>query len=128
MKKTILLIAGIIISGWLAESCSKTSDPAPTGGGGGGGGGITYSCTGISPRFSVEVSPIITTVCAINSSCHGAGSTNSGGPFTIYAEVFAKRSNIKTQVLLGVMPKTGSITQTQINNLICWIDNGALNN
>ena len=125
MKKNLLLIALFITIGWLAESCSKTSDPAPTGGGGG---GITFSCVGITPRFSVEVSPIFTSVCSINSTCHGTGSTNAGGPFTTYAEVFAKRSNIRVQVLSGAMPQTGSLTQVQINNLICWIDSGAPNN
>jgi hypothetical protein len=42
--------------------------------------------------------------------------------------VFAKRSNIRSAILSGVMPQTGTITQAQINAFICWIDSGAPNN
>ena len=107
-----------------AESCSKSS---PTNNPGGGS-GITFSCTGISPKFGADVVPIINTVCSINSNCHGAGSTNSGGPFTNYVQINAKTSNMRSAVLAGVMPQSGTITQAQINNLICWIDSGAPNN
>ena len=125
MKKIILFTISVITIGCIASGCSKTSDATPTNGGGG---GITFSCIGITPRFSVEVTSIFTSVCSVNSNCHGAGSTNSGGPFTNFTEIFAKRSNIRAQVLSGAMPQTGSLTQAQINNLICWIDSGAPNN
>ena len=125
MKKIILFTISVITIGCIASGCSKTSDTTPTNGGGG---GITFSCIGITPRFSVEVTSIFTSVCSVNSNCHGAGSTNSGGPFTNFTEIFAKRSNIRAQVLSGAMPQTGSLTQAQINNLICWIDSGAPNN
>ncbi len=103
-------------------SCSK-SDPA-----GGGGSGITYSCAGISPKFSSDVQPILNTVCSINSNCHGSGSANSGGPFTSQAEVSAKSAKIRAAILSGTMPQSGTITQTQINAFICWIDSGSPNN
>lgn len=126
MKKTAaacLLIAGCII---LAVSCSKKDNG--TTGGGGQGGTKTFSCSGISPKFAADVQPIISSVCSINSNCHAGGSTNSGGPFTSYAEVNAKKSNIRAAILSGSMPQTGSITQAQINAIICWIDGGAVNN
>ncbi len=125
MNKTFVVIFFIFLTALVFAACSKSS-PGP--GGGGPGTTITFSCVGISPKFSTDVQPILTTVCAINSGCHAAGSTNAGGPFTTHAEVFAKRSNIRAAILSGVMPQTGTISQAQINAFICWIDSGAPNN
>src|SRR5690349_19610371 len=100
----ILFLAIIIIASQVG--CSKSSD------GGYGGGGSnnppTTNCNGNNPSFANDVFPLMQTKCATNSGCHGAGSTNSGGPFTSYALVNAKASNIKSQVSSGNMPKTGS--------------------
>ena len=124
MKKSIVFITTFITIGWIIESCSKSNGTnAP-----GGGSGISFSCSGISPKFSTDVKPIFITVCSVSSTCHDAGSTNSGGPFTNFTQISAKTSNIRSAVLSGVMPQTGSLTQAQINNLICWIDSGAPNN
>lgn len=122
MKKSILFIAAFISMLWIAESCSKSNDSVPKTT------AITFSCTGINPKFAADVSPIFTTVCSLSNNCHASGSTNSGGPFTNYTQVAAKTSNIRAAILSGVMPQSGSLTQVQINNLICWIDNGVLNN
>jgi hypothetical protein len=126
MKKTLLLSALIISCIALFTACSKSSTSAN--GGGTGGGGITFSCNGISSKFATDVQPILNTVCSINSNCHASGSSNSGGPLTTYAEVNAKKSNIRAQILAGTMPQSGTITQAQINAFICWIDAGAVNN
>lgn len=126
MKKTILLSALIITCIAAFTACSKSSTTAN--GGGTGGGGITFSCNNISPKFAADVQPILNTVCSINSTCHAGGSVNSGGPLTTFAEVSAKKSNIRAQILAGVMPQSGTITQAQINAFICWIDAGAANN
>ncbi len=126
MKKTAaicLLIAGCTL---LFLSCSKKSSTSSDGGSGSG--TKTFSCTGITPGFTADVKPILNTVCSINSNCHAGGSTNSGGPFTTYTEVNAKKSNIRAAILSGAMPQTGSLTQAQINAFICWIDQGAPNN
>lgn len=117
----LLCIACVIF----AASCSKSSN---TDNGGSGGGTRTFSCAGISPKFSTDVQPILTSVCSINSNCHASGSTNSGGPFTTYAQVAAKTSNIRAAILNGSMPQSGTISQAQINAFICWIDSGAPNN
>jgi hypothetical protein len=125
MKKTITLTILIICSVVLFSACSKSDTST---GGGGTGGTRTFSCAGITPKFAADVQPILTTVCSINSNCHAGGSTNSGGPFTNYTEVNAKKSNIRAAILAGTMPQSGSISQAQINAFICWIDNGAPNN
>ena len=124
MKKIFIIILFILSIVLVFTACSK-SDPSS---GGGNGSNITFSCVGISPKFSTDVQPILTSVCSINSNCHASGSTNSGGPFTTYAEVFAKKSNIRAAILAGTMPQSGTITQAQINAFICWIDAGAPNN
>lgn len=118
------MITLFILSTTLVFTACSKSDPAP----GGGSNGITFSCAGISPKYSTDVQPILTSVCSINSNCHAAGSANSGGPFTTYVEVFAKKSNIRAAILAGTMPQSGTITQAQINAFICWIDSGAANN
>lgn len=126
MKNYLVIIFFIFSSAGVFISCSK-SDSTPVAGTGGGG-VRTFSCAGISPKFSVDVQPILTSVCSINSNCHAAGTINSGGPFTVFTEVFAKKSNIRAAILSGVMPQSGSITQSQVNAFICWIDSGAPNN
>ena len=125
MYRIASVIFAFILTALLFTACSKSS---PGSGYGPGGNTITFSCVGITPKFAADVQPILTTVCAINSGCHGAGSINAGGPFTTHAEVFAKRANIRAAILSGVMPQTGTISQAQINAFICWIDSGAPNN
>ena len=125
MKKATILTTLIIISIATFTACSKSSTSA---GGGGGGTKVTFTCTGTTPKFSTDITPILNTVCGINSSCHASGSVNSGGPFTNYAEVNARKSNIRAQILAGTMPQSGSISQAQIDAFICWIDAGAPNN
>jgi hypothetical protein len=126
MKKIVLVAVPLIFTIIIFAACSKSD--STTGGGGTGGGGRTFSCTGITPKFAADVQPIIQSLCATNSSCHAAGSANSGGAFTSYTEINNKKSNIRAQILSGAMPQTGTISQAQINALICWIDNGAPNN
>ena len=103
--------------------CSKSDDsnvsPPPT---------STISCTGISPGFATDILPLIQAKCATNSGCHAAGSTNSGGPLTTYTQINARASNIKSQVSSGAMPQTGSLTTAEKSAIVCWVNNGALNN
>ncbi len=88
----------------------------------------SIDCTGSNPSFASDVLPIINASCATSTSCHAAGSTTSGGPFTSYSLIAAKASDIKSQVQSGAMPKTGSITAAQKKTIICWVSAGAANN
>ncbi|HMX79964.1 MAG TPA: hypothetical protein PLG91_06620 [Ferruginibacter sp.] len=106
----------------LLAACTK-SEPADNGTN-----GISYSCTGISPKFSTDIQPILTGVCSINSNCHGTGSLNTGGPLTNQSEVSAKAGRIKAAILSGAMPQNGSLTQSQVNAFLCWIDSGSPDN
>lgn len=96
--------------------------------GGGGTPGGTDPCTGLAYKFTADIQPIFNSSCANNVSCHGTGSTNSGGPLTDYNFIFNKRSNIKFQIENGLMPKGGSLTADQKNKILCWINSGAPNN
>jgi hypothetical protein len=85
-------------------------------------------CSGTAKSFSADVNPIMQATCTSNSGCHGAGSNNGPGELLTYSEIFNARSSIRSTVASGSMPKTGSLTSTQKNAIICWIDNGASNN
>jgi hypothetical protein len=122
MKKALVLFGMIVI---IFISCSKDS---PSGGGGGGGGGGALNCTGVAKSFSSDVNPIIQGTCATSSDCHGSGSSNGPGALQTYNQIFNARAAIRGAVASGAMPKTGSITTTQKNAILCWIDDGAANN
>jgi hypothetical protein len=123
--KTVLLILSLVLASALTFiSCSKSD----TSSGGNAGGSAGFSCSGISPTFAADIQPILTSVCSINSNCHGGGSINSGGPLTTYNEVFFLRAKIRAVILARTMPQSGTISQAQINSFICWIDAGAMNN
>jgi len=84
------------------------------------------SCTG-TKSFASEVHPIFQTVCS-NAGCHEASSTNGPGPLTNYQQIFNARTSIRSAVSSGTMPKNTTLTATQKNAILCWIDNGAPNN
>jgi hypothetical protein len=116
IKKTYLIFFILALPVIVILSCSKD----------GGGGGST-NCAGITTSFSANVSPLINTFCN-QPSCHNSGSTNGPGPLTNYAQVFAARSSIRSQVQSGLMPQNTTLTAEQKNIIICWIDSGAPNN
>ncbi|MBL7733415.1 MAG: hypothetical protein JNM88_19765 [Chitinophagaceae bacterium] len=120
MNKTSVTVAVISLVVLLSSSCSKD--------GGGGGGTTTVDCSTVSNKaFAADVNPIIQSTCAI-SGCHASGSTNGPGALTSYTEIFNARTNIRSAVSSGRMPQTGSLSTSQKNSIICWIDGGAPNN
>jgi hypothetical protein len=118
MKKLSLIAVLILL---VIISCTKNSETANSSN------TITnVTCTG-TKTFSADVSPIMQSVCAA-SGCHDASSSNGPGPLTTYQQVFNARSTIRAAVASGTMPKNSSLSTTQKNAIICWIDNGATNN
>lgn len=85
------------------------------------------TCDGVSTSFATNVNPIIQSNCAI-PDCHAAGSTNGPGPLTTYAQIKNVAVGIKSAVVSRFMPKTGSLTDSQIKTISCWVDSGAPNN
>ena len=118
MKK----IFAFMIFSTILFACSK--NPGANNGGSGG----VDNCSGPAKSFAAEVNPIIQASCAINSSCHGANSTTGPGPLLNFSQINAVRTTIRSVVSSGQMPPGGGLTGNQRNAIICWIDNGALNN
>lgn len=111
-------------------SCSKrgsTTGGSLMNGNNGGGGSTTVNCTSVPKSFSADVNPIIQSFCNI-SGCHNTGSTNGPGPLTNHAQVAAAASQIRTAIITGAMPQNGTLSTAQKNSIVCWIDNGALDN
>lgn len=78
---------------------------------------FTPDCSGTAKSFSADVLPVISNKCA---GCH----TN----YSAYSQIAGDRSSIRSKVADGSMPKGTSLTTTEKNTVLCWIDNGAPNN
>jgi hypothetical protein len=82
----------------------------------------------LNAKFASTVNPIIQSKCAISPDCHASGSTNTAGPLTNYTQIKNLSAVIRGQVVSGLMPKTGSLTSTELQTIVCWVDSGAPNN
>ncbi len=89
----------------LMASCKKNSE------------NFVPDCSGATKSFNADVLPIIT------NKCKGCHSQYSG-----YSQIAGSKSSIRSSIVEGSMPQGGSLSTTEKNNVICWIDNGALNN
>ncbi|HWJ26245.1 MAG TPA: hypothetical protein VNS32_06860 [Flavisolibacter sp.] len=119
MKK-LLLITVLLLAVFI--SCTKSTESKSNSNTG----NSNNVCTG-TQSFATDVNPIIQSVCA-NSGCHDAASSNGPGPLTNYQQVFNARTAIRSAVASGVMPKNTTLSSSQKNAILCWIDNGAGNN
>lgn len=82
--------------------------------------------TGIS--YSGTIFPIFQASCNF-SGCHGVGS--SGRDWTKFEDVKAKASDIKSRTSNRSMPignNGPALTDQQIQQIACWVDDGAINN
>lgn len=121
--KTHILILVIALTVTLFNACSKDKTSGTDGDGG------TLNCSTITNKaFAADVNPIIQTSCATNSGCHGSGSVNGPGALTSYTAIFNARTSIRTAVANGTMPQNSTLSTSQKNSLLCWIDSGAPNN
>lgn len=71
--------------------------------------------------FAAQVSPIVEANCSI-TGCHNGTQPPDFRSFQTLRE-FA--SLIRVQVVTRTMPVDGSLTQSEINTILCWIDDGA---
>jgi|SRR5438552_15508871 len=118
---TIIAISCLIIS------CSKSDSGNSGGDGNNNSGGTTLNCTSVPKLFATDVNPIIQSFCNV-AGCHNSGSTNGPGALTNYNQVFSSRTAIRTAIASGSMPQNATLSVAQKNSILCWIDNGALNN
>lgn len=128
MSRAFTGISIIILLVFVAISCSKSGTTGGSTTGGGGGGGFTVNCATVTNKsFTADVNPIIQATCNV-IGCHAAGSTNGPGPLTNFAQVSAASNTIRVAISSGKMPQNSTLTAAQKSSIICWIDNGALNN
>ena len=85
------------------SSSSNTSSYAP-------------SCNA-TKSYSIDVKPIIQSNCV---SCHSQYSNYNG--------LNTDKSSIRSEVYSGSMPNNSTLSSTQKDAIICWIDAGASNN
>jgi hypothetical protein len=117
MTKVLSVLVVLTLTVIIAASCSKDNDN----------GGSSLDCSTVAKSFTADVNPTIQATCNI-SGCHATGSTNGPGPLTNYTQVFNARSAIRTAVANGRMPQGSSLSTSQKNSILCWIDSGAPNN
>ncbi|MFM2226379.1 MAG: hypothetical protein RJA07_2581 [Bacteroidota bacterium] len=113
--RNILITTTLVIATLVA--CKKTTTTA-----------TATDCSGSNKSFSSDVKLIISSSCATGSSCHGTGSTRGCGALTTYTEIYANRNSVSSSVSSGRMPLGSTLTSTQKNNIICWVNQGAANN
>ena len=76
--------------------------------------------------YDTDIQPIMANSCA-TTGCHD-GSVSSLPNLNNLSEVQSNASMIKSRTQSGNMPKTGTLTQNQIDLIACWVDDGALDN
>ena len=104
MKNLILIFILLTMS---FISCKKNSNST----------NFTTDCSGAAKSYKNDVQPIIQNYCV---GCHSN--------YLSYSQVYSSRDEINNTVGNGIMPRNGSLTSAQKNAIMCWINNGALNN
>jgi len=81
-----------------------------------------YLCDPQQVGFSSVIQPIIQTNCAI-SGCHvpGTGLPN----FQDVNQIKSNADEIKNRTRSRDMPRVGSLSQEEIDQISCWVDSGA---
>jgi hypothetical protein len=113
MKKKITYLLCLTV---LAMACSKNNGTV-----------ANVDCSGGTKSFVKDVSPIIQAYCA-TSGCHASGSTHGPGALTTWQQIYNSRASVRASVVNRSMPQNSSLSASQINTIVCWIDNGATNN
>jgi len=104
MKK---IVFGALLSFAIFSGCSKDNSTIA----------YTPTCDGAVKSYSSDVAPLVRSSCV---GCHQNLST--------YSQVIANKSSVRNMIVSGQMPKGGSLSDAQKNTIVCWIDNGAVNN
>ncbi|MEK6781454.1 MAG: hypothetical protein AABY93_07095 [Bacteroidota bacterium] len=79
-----------------------------------------------SISYANDIKTILDTKCNI-SGCHN-GSLGSTRDWSTYATAKANASGIQSRTANKTMPPGTPLTQNQIDQITCWVDDGALNN
>ena len=104
MKKVLVVLFFV---SFLVTGCSKDTVTDS----------YTPDCTGAVKSYKTDVAPLIQTYCA---GCHSNYST--------YSQLSASKSSVRNSIVNGSMPRGKTMSSAQKDAVICWIDNGAINN
>ena len=120
MKKLFFLVSILA----LVSSCSHDSEE------------VLYGlCDTEVISYAAIVEPIIQTNC--NSGCHSGENPSGALYLNSYETIKSNAENMGNDGLInriertsgsGVMPPQGRLTQCQIDQIIAWVEQGALNN
>jgi hypothetical protein len=105
MKKILgcILLSIVVFTGCKKDNSSPIS--------------YTPSCNGTEKSYKNDVAPVILLAC---SGCHKN--------YNSYSQLSASLSSVRSVIVSGTMPKGSSLSTTEKDAIICWIDNGASNN
>lgn len=109
IKKTFVAFAMMAFA--LMAGCSKKSDTSNT------------ACNP-STSYRSMIAPIL----AVNCNTSGCHDNSTITALDNYQTVHDGALQIRTSILAGRMPKNKTLSPADKNAIICWIDNGALNN
>ena len=114
MKNRILIVVLSIVAMLTTVECKKDKNEE-------------IDCSNIVVSYTDDISPLLTSSCN-TSGCHRDGF--SAGDFTTYNGTKPKATNgtMRSKVIDGSMPPSGSLSDTQIQEIVCWIDSGSANN
>ncbi|MFT4736795.1 MAG: hypothetical protein ACJAZM_002552 [Cyclobacteriaceae bacterium] len=71
-----------------------------------------------------DVQPIINNNCAVSGCHNGTQSPN----LSSMSGIVGSASRIRVRTTAGTMPPTGSLAQSQVDAITCWVEDGAQNN
>lgn len=111
--RATVIIAGSLVLGAACSSGASCPTDLPTCPDGG------------APSWTNDVQPIVQAQCA---SCHSPGGVEPAQPLVTYGDVYARRGPVLDQVYACLMPQTGSLSATDRNALLTWLECGAPNN
>jgi hypothetical protein len=76
------------------------------------------TCNGTNPKYNSEIKSIIDSNCT-SSNCHSNYSSYSG------LQSILSNGKFKSEVLdKQSMPKNGNLSDTELDKIKCWVDNG----
>lgn len=123
MRKSIALL--VVMAIVIAYSCKKGSQDELSGG---------ATCDTVGMKYATDVVPILQANCY---SCHGNGNTSGSGGILLegYANIkpYATNGQLVGNITWAPgyvdMPYGGSkLPSCEINTIVDWVKNGALNN
>ena len=112
MKYNIRYIFIICLSFFLLFSCTKDKSTEP------------MACEA-NPSFDAEIKAIFLNNC---TACHNTNSPTVGVILEDYNSIHLNINHSMEEISNGTMPPSGKLSDSTINILNCWVENGTPNN